>query len=432
MKIRAVMRSCNPEMEECFHRFREEDGSITELRITSSECDYDSGRWVRKSTDNGRTWSEWKTLYSDEGGRHGKLPNSPEGDELLRWSDDISVHDPVSGCAVGAGSDFYYLKGHDPGYFDMWEKGEDNFRTHAYFYFRRPDGTAVRRMLEFEEGGEDFDPEEPRKSAYIDKNRCMASGLRILPDGDLGFFVYPTMTLACALAGVDVNTFFPSCPNLQVGLIYARAHWDAEKNDYDLSYSAPIMLSDLQSSRGIMEPCLLPLENGRIMIVFRGSNMTSEVWHTRIDPRAPGYKWYVISDDGGRTFSVPMPWHFDTREAVYSPASISHFFVSSKTGKAYWVGNIVEPSLIDGNDPRYPLQICEVDRTYGYLLKDTLTEIEGLRDGQTYVELSNFNLFENPETLDLEVRVTKINFNGQTEEEGYWYTEAWEYTVELE
>jgi len=85
-----------------------------------------------------------------------------------------------------------------------------------------------------------------------------------------------------------------------------------------------------------------------------------------------------------------------------------------------------------GNNPRWPLQICEVNEEYGYLIRDTLTVIETIRDGQTSVELSNYNLLENRETLDLELRITKININGETQENGKWYSEAWEYNICLD
>ena len=433
IQIEDRLRSVNPNKEESFLRRYKADGTLIETRITCSECDYFDGCWERESPDNGRTWGEWKKIYSDEEGRRGRVPGSAEGDEYLPWDFKPTLEDPVSGCRFGVGTDFYFIRGHDVGYFDYWEKGEDNMRFHAYFAFERPDGTTVRRMFEFEEGGADYDPENPRNPAFLDKNRAMVSDLAILPDGDLRFLLHPTVRLCCRIAGVDLNGFFPSCPDFQVGILYARAHWNAEKQDYDITWSNPIMLSDLQSSRGIMEPCITPLENGRIMIVFRGSNWVSEAWHTRIDPCAPGYKWYVISEDGGRTFCPPMPWHYDTREIVYSPATISKMFRSSKTGKTYWIGNIVdEPWKIDGNSPRYPLQICEVDSRYGYLLKDTLTVIDTIREGQTYVELSNFDLLENRETLDLELRMTKCNFNGGEQIEGDWYTEAWEYMIHLD
>ena len=91
----------------------------------------------------------------------------------------------------------------------------------------------------------------------------------------------------------------------------------------------------------------------------------------------------------------------------------------------------MEPHLIDANQPRYPLQICEVDEENGNLIKDTLTVIDTIRDGQTSIELSNFTLLENRETLELEVRLAKCNFNGKIQEEGNWYSEAWEYFIEF-
>ena len=433
LKIESRMRSFNPDAEETYYRRYNSDGDLVEERITSAEVDYASGKYTRISKDNGRTWSEWETKFDDNtAGRRGRVPGSPHGDELLDNVCFQFVHEQ-SGCMVGSGSHMYYLNGHDVGYFAMWEKGEDNFRTHAYFTFKRPNGEVVRRMFEFEEGGADYDPEKYRDPAYIDKNRALAEGVRVLPDGDLCIGLWVTMTLCCKLAGVDVNNYFPSCPNLQFGLIYARGHWNPEKEDYEFTYSNPIMLSDVQSSRGMMEPALEVLPNGRWLVVFRGSNMCSEVWNTRISPSAPGFKWYTYSDDGGKTFAPAMPWHFDTREVVYSPASTSSFFRSKKNGKLYWIGNIIdEPWRVHSNNPRWPLQICEVNEEHGYLIKDTLTVIETVRDGQTGIELSNFGLLEDRETQDLHMSITKINFNDQYQEEGNWYSEAWEYVIHFE
>ena len=120
-------------------------------------------------------------------------------------------------------------------------------------------------------------------------------------------------------------------------------------------------------------------------------------------------------------------------EVVYSPAAIHQFYRSKKNGKLYWIGNIIDnPSVIDSNGPRYPLNICQVDEEYGFLIKDSLAVIDGLREGQYEVELSNFNLLEDPDTKDIEIRLTKTNFNGQHQEEGYWYSEAWEYVIHFE
>ena len=436
IKIESRMRSCNPDMEEVFNRFYDTDGVLCEERVVSREVDYDSGRSIRTSTDNGKTWSEWKARYEDtDSGRHAAVENSPEGDEHIGIVEP-TLYDPSTGCTVGFAIKQYLLKGHNVGYFAWWEKGEDNWRPHGYFALRRPDGTETTRLLEFEEGGADFDPANPRNPAFIDKNRGAASDPRFLSDGSLVFFAYANMEICCKRAGVDVNTFFPSCPQFQMGFMLGHLNWNAEKQDYDITYSNPVMLSDLQSSRGIMEPLLAELPDGRLLLVLRGSNDVIESWNTRIGKSAPGFKWYTISSDGGKTFPPLMPWHFDTREVVYSSASISKFFRSSKNGKLYWIGNVVEePWRVEGNNPRDTLHICQVDDEEGCLIKNTMTVIDTIREGQTGVELSNFNLLENPDTKVLELRLTKINFNGKYQDDnvpGGWYSEAWEYFISFD
>ncbi len=436
LKIDSVMRSSNPNAEEAFYRSYDKDGNLVETRLTMTETDYYNGAWTRVSSDNGRTWGDWVKQFSDEGGEHRNIiPGNEFGDEFddgSDYSDGNAVYHEQSGCYVCCGNSFYLVDGRK-GYYAYWEKGENTFRWHAYFSFKRPDGTVVKRMFEFEEGGADYDPAKTRDPAFLDKNLAAVQHMRILPDGDLFFVLGLTVRLCCKLAGTDVNTFFPSCPDLHMGMVMARGHWNADKQDFEFTYSNPVMISDVQSSRCFMEPQFTILENGRMLLVLRGSNAKEEGWNTRISPYAPSFKWYSYSDDGGRTFSSAMPWHFDTREVVYSPATISAFFRSKKNGKLYWIGNIIdEPWKINGNDPRYILQICQVDDTHGHLIKDTLTVIDTIREGQTDVELSNFGLLENRETLDLELRLAKIDFNGQLQEQGYLYSEAWEYYISFD
>ncbi|MBE6598509.1 MAG: hypothetical protein E7638_03590 [Ruminococcaceae bacterium] len=435
--VTGKMRSANEHYEEMFVRSYDEEGNLVETRSLSCEEDYPSGAFTRVSRDNGRTWGEWVTVFNDEEAseRRGRVPGAPEGDEFLgSWSPEVV--DPKNGYRISVGSFVYILRGHDVGYFDYWRKGDDTMRMKAYFRMVKPDGTEIKRMMEFEEGGADFDPDNPRNPAFIDKNRATAADVRLLPDGDIIFMVAPIMTLCCKMAGVDVNNFFPSCPNLQQGLMYARAHWNEEKEDYDITYSNPIMLSDLQSARGIMEPNLQILPNGKWLLVFRGAASQIPVWNTRTNSATPPFKWYTISEDGGRTFAPPMPWHFDTREVVYSPASISAIFRSKKNGRLYWIGNyLTQPWLVDesGSDPRWPLQICEINEEYGYLIKETLTEIDTRREGEGFfTELTNFNLLENRETLDLELRLTKICQRMERYEDYNWYSEAWEYNITFE
>ena len=88
--------------------------------------------------------------------------------------------------------------------------------------------------------------------------------------------------------------------------------------------------------------------------MLRGSN-------TGLDPsQCPPRKWFSLSGDGGLTWSGVRDIRYDTGEQLFSPASIFRVIRSTKTGKLYFVGNITE-SPPDGNSPRYPLQIVEID-----------------------------------------------------------------------
>ncbi len=436
LRIDSVLRESHPDKEVTFYRSYDKDGKMVETSYVQTETDYYSSGRQRVSTDHGKTWSEWVTTFEDKGGEHRDIiPGNEFGDEYSGgacYSEGSSVLDENSGCRISISNSCYQMNGRK-GYYEYWDEGKDTMRFHAYYGFKRPDGSVVERMFELEEGGVDYDPANSRNPAFLDKNNGMGVEMTVLPDGIPAALLWMSVPLCCKLAGVDVNTFFPSCPRLHRGLILARFLWNAEKNDYDISYSNPVMLSDVHSARCAMEPQMTVLNSGRILMVFRASNVTQESWNTRMNPCAPNFKWYTYSDDNGKTFAPPMPWHFDTREVVYSSASMFRLFRSAKNGNLYWIGNYIEdPRRIFGNDPRNILQICQVDDTYGHLIKDTLTVIDTVRDGQTDVELSNFGILENRETLDLELSLTKIDFNGELQSEGHLYSEAWEYVIHFD
>ena len=152
--------------------------------------------------------------------------------------------------------------------------------------------------------------------------------------------------------------------------------------------------------------------------------MQSEAWKTRVEDHMPPVKWYTFSDDGGRTFTPLMPWHFDTREFFYSSSSLSRLLRSEKNGRLYWIGNVTGPNAC-GNGPRWPLYICEVDETYGVLKKDTLTVIDTRGAGESArVEFSNFDVYQDRENGNLEMVFTKRNAydtpDGGTASGGIW------------
>ena len=120
---------------------------------------------------------------------------------------------------------------------------------------------------------------------------------------------------------------------------------------------------------------------------------------------------------------------------MYSSATYSRIIKDERTGKHYWIGNITD-HRVSGNYPRYPLQIVELDETYGTAKKESYTVIDTMRDGEPkWVQLSNFNLLQNRETGRLEVMLTKFGqFQwGENSPEGNPFkAEVWRYEIELE
>lgn len=81
-----------------------------------------------------------------------------------------------------------------------------------------------------------------------------------------------------------------------------------------------------------------------------------------------------------------------------SPSTCSAFHRSSATGKVYWIGNISRV-MPQGNSPRYPLVIAELDEETLSLRRDTVTVIDDRGpDDPSDLQLSNFKVLEQPET----------------------------------
>ncbi|MBE6599508.1 MAG: hypothetical protein E7638_08710, partial [Ruminococcaceae bacterium] len=123
INITSRMRAVNPDAEETYHRHYDSEGVLWEDKILASECDYHSDQERRFSRDNGRTWSEWETVYRDaDSGRRGTVEGSAEGDQILGGFS-APILDPKTGCKISIGSFAYYIKGHHVGYFAMAEEG---------------------------------------------------------------------------------------------------------------------------------------------------------------------------------------------------------------------------------------------------------------------------------------------------------------------
>jgi len=392
-----------------------------EKRIVTRESDFDNELYERFSDDNGRTWGAWKDIY--------KATYAARGTAELLWpSPSAGTWNPVHGHAVALNMQRIFPEGHEEGYRLFWKEGRRGFYDHTFLWVSEDSLHWTPQLVRYE-NGEEFHADDWCEKGYLENNGAYAGcNLEVLPNGDVLFAVSARMTSCCRILGVDVRDAFPSCPQIMGGLIVFRGSWDRARGLYSLVPSRPAVISDLESSRGIDEPVVLPLASGLVAVVFRGSNMMSKEQGTRIRKGTPSYKWFLFSEDGGRTFTKPVPWHWDDGEVLYSPASISGWLRSSRNGRGYWFGNATGPEAY-ANAPRYPLIMAEVEEETGFLVKGSRTIVED-RDPATESEklqLSNFTLLDDRETGRIELSMTKLGAN----RDDFWRSDAYRYCIEV-
>jgi len=153
------------------------------------------------------------------------------------------------------------------------------------------------------------------------------------------------------------------------------------------------------TTRGMVEPTIAFLEDGRLMMVLRGSNDKK--------PELPSYKWLCLSNDQGRTWSKPEPWTYEDGGRFFSPSACSQLLKHS-SGRLFWLGNIT-PDNPKGNRPRYPFVIGEVDRKTGRLMHGSIRTVDTLRPGESeLLTLSNFHAREDRVSREVCVHMTRL------------------------
>ena len=321
----------------------------------------------RLSLDNGRTWTNCKPRPAGYDTRNGYT--------IWEWSWADPIYDPASGLLVQPWNrqllvDRQY---HD---FPYYITSADHGRT-----------WSDPEPLRYEEG-EDFAPEDPAKPAFLLNNQAQPGFLiRLRKSGDL--------LLSACLANA------PDDPKngervWKLGALCWRGRWDAAGEKYQWTAGKRVQIDAEQSSRGLLEADLAELNDGRILVVWRGSD----------NQYTTGHKWFSLSSDKGMTLTKPAQWKYDDGSPFYSPSSYHRLLRHSVTGKLYWLGNISQEPPV-GNSPRYPLIIAEIDEEKAAVKKKTVTVIDGRQPDQPAgIQFSNFSFFENRETHKLEIYLT--------------------------
>jgi hypothetical protein len=334
----------------------------------------------RISEDNGKTWNDY--LYKPD--FNSELPHG------YRREKTTSVLDPNTGRLVTIINSLD-TPGLDP---DIIEPPVAQY-TYYLRYMVSEDGARSWLYDEpiIQKGN--FTAENPFEGINIGQNSIYLGDIGSIPVvTKQGYILVPAQT---TLAGSDGKLFNPGGGFTYTDVLILIGSW---KDDGKLSWniSERVQADPARSTRGLIEPTLAELNDGRILMIMRGSNGGKN------DPQysLPGYKWYSVSDDGGFTWTEAEPLKFDDGMPFFSPSAMSTLFMHSG-GRCFWVGNISSEN-VQGNLPRWPLVIAEINTRSlrlirsGMITIDTRTEAD-LDRGR--LDLSHFAMLEDRQTGEI-------------------------------
>ncbi|MBI4026268.1 MAG: exo-alpha-sialidase [Verrucomicrobia bacterium] len=346
----------------------------------------------RYSTDNGRTWSAVEELPAFE--------RRPEG-TLRRFECGGYVDTPTDRLLT------FRIEGILP-----TDDPLEGMKHYALYYTVSEDGGRTQCVNEpIIHAGNEFDAKHPLPGVWIGKNAVMLGDLpsRPLTLAD-GTILLPTQITPIGPNGEYYN---PGGGYTYTDALVLRGRWRADKR---VAWSAarPVAGDPNRSTRGMIEPTLGLLADGRVLMVMRGSNEGKSR-----QGGMPGYRWHSVSSDGGVTWTEPAPWRYTNGKTFFSPSSCSQL-LAHPSGALLWFGNICDKNPC-ANSPRYPFVVAEVDRESGLLRRDSLCVLDdrGNSDSEALM-LSNFYAREDRPTGDVIVHITRLFAKGP----GRWGADA--------
>ncbi|HHV96711.1 MAG TPA: exo-alpha-sialidase [Clostridiaceae bacterium] len=178
-----------------------------------------------------------------------------------------------------------------------------------------------------------------------------------------------------------------------------KGSWNEENLDYEWDLGEYASVSLNESTRGVYEPAFGKIRDNKLIMVMRGSNASRR-------DEIMGVKFYSTSKDNGYTWSKPLPLKYDDDTVMYSSSCIPKL-INHTNGRLYYIG-VINDSNPDGNLPRYPLCIAEIDMENCCVIKDSVTVIDTKRKNQDdsakdshVVDFSNHGIYEDKNTGDI-------------------------------
>jgi hypothetical protein len=315
-------------------------GAMMSIEHRFSRSDTVDVSYYRYSNDFGDTWGPPHERSTGERRPEGMLRRHPRccfldrksGRFLEFWVEGILPHDdPLEGM-----------------------------RQWNVFYRSQPGGTPHQIIQE----GAEFDARHPLPSVYTGKNMVMLGDVASVPITQGNSILLPAIVTPL---GPDGQLYNPTRGYTYTDAIVLHGKWKGDRLVWRAS--DPIKGDPERATRGMDEPTIEQLKDGRLMLVLRGSNDRN--------PSLPAYKWVSFSSDGGWQWTKPAPWTFSDSSPFFSPSACSQLLRHSN-GKLYWLGHIAAANP-RGNRPRYPLYVAEVSDESGLVLRESLIKVDDRR-----------------------------------------------------
>jgi hypothetical protein len=355
---------------------RPRGGGMLAIEQRWSRSDTVDVAYYRFSRDYGRTWEPPIERRMAERRSEGTWRRHPRGG----WVD------PPTGKFLE-----FWIEGVLPG--DDPLEGLKRWNIH---YGVSGDGGRTHRMVrQVIHKGHEFDSLHALPGVYTGRNAVMLGDINCRPlylrDNS---FLLPVDVFPLA---PDGSLYNPAGGYTYGDVMLLHARWKGGELEWEMR--ARIAGDPARSTRGMSESTLQAINDGRLMLVMRGSN-----------DRKPGLassRWVSFSSDEGHTWSAPAPWTFTSGASFYSPSSCSQLVRHSR-GKVFWLGNIT-PENPRGNRPRYPFVIAEVDQESGMLIGDSVRTVDDRAPGEDPIlSLSNFFAHEDRQTAEIALHMTRL------------------------
>ena len=317
-------------------------GAMVSIEHRFSRSDTVDAAYYRYSTDYGRTWGPPIERSTGEKRAEGMLRRHPR----------TCIVEPKTGRFIE-----FWIEGILP-----TDNPLEGMQQWNIYY--KLDGVVHQVIQE----GAAFNARHSLPGVYTGKNMVMLGDVASVPialkDGSI---LLPAIITTLDDAGKVYN---PTGGYTYTAAVVLHGQWKSNRLRWR---SSEVVQGDPdRCTRGMDEPTLGTLADGRLIMVMRGSNDRN--------PSLPGYKWVSYSSDGGFRWTAPKPWTYQNGDPFFSPSACSQLLRHSN-GKLYWLGHITATNP-RGNRPRYPVYVGEVDQDIGLLMRDSLVLVDDRQPGE--------------------------------------------------